>query len=576
MFYPKLFYILKNLKTQYSKKQFFSDLMAGVIVAIIALPLSVALAIASGVTPEKGLITAIVAGFLISLLGGSRVQIGGPTGAFVVIVYEIIKTYGLSGLIISTVMAGIILIVFGILKFGSMIKFFPYPITVGFTSGIAVVLMSTQIKDFFGLKITDVPSEFFAKWEVYIQNFSKINYQTVFIGILSLLIIFLWQKFSKKIPGSLVAVIVSTIIVGLFKMDVATIGSVFGELSSKIPAPAFSFPDFTTIKKLMMPSVTIAMLAAIESLLSAVVADGMIGKRHNSNTELIAQGVANIGSALFGGIPATGAIARTAANIKNGGRTPIAGIVHSVTLLLIMLIFMPYAKLIPMCTLSAILISVAYNMSEWKTFLNILKSTKSDISVMVITFLFTIIFDLVFAIEVGMIIAAFLFMKRMADVTEINFVNPIYSDIVKSDSTTIESLEFPKIQGTIPKNVFIYEINGPLFFGAINTFLDMMDQIQSSWDIIIFRMKNVPAMDASAFNVLERIYKKCKKNHILLMFTEVREQPMKLLNKVGFSSKIGNDKFFDNIDDAIFEAKQIIEIKNKVKKKRDFSNSVNI
>ena len=382
MFKPKLLSLIQNNSSDLNKDQILKDVIAGIIVAVVALPLSVALAIASGVSPEKGLITAIIAGFIISLLGGSRVQIGGPTGAFVIIIYGIVQKYGIEGLTIATVIAGIILVFFGFLRFGSVIKFIPYPITTGFTGGIALVLCSTQINDFFGLNLKEVPSEFIEKWSIYFSNFSSVNLTTFAVGLASLLIIVFWPKINKTIPGSLVALIVVTTIVNLLDLPVETIGSRFGEISSTIPAPKLFSIDLPIIKELIRPAAIIAILAGIESLLSAVVADGMIGKKHNSNVELIAQGIANIASGLFGGIPATGAIARTAANIKNGGRTPIAGIIHSITLLLIMLIFMPFAKLIPMTTLAAILIVVSYNMSEWRAFKALLKSPKSDIAVL--------------------------------------------------------------------------------------------------------------------------------------------------------------------------------------------------
>ena len=565
MLKPKLFSIIKHRKTELSKKQFMRDCISGIIVAIIALPLSVALAIASGVSPEKGLITAIIGGFLISFLGGSRVQIGGPTGAFVVIVYGIIQKYGIEGLTIATIMSGALLVIFGLFRFGSIIKYIPYPITTGFTAGIAVVLFSTQVKDFLGLKIEQVPSEFFAKWGSYFSRFHTIQLETLIVGVSALLIIILTPKINKTIPGSLIALVFTTIAVQIFHLPVATIGSIFGDIASSIPAPKLVGINMQTISELMHPAITIAILAGIESLLSAVVADGMIGKKHNSNMELIAQGVANIGCAIFGGIPATGAIARTAANVKNGGRTPIAGIVHSVVLLLIMLIFMPYAKLIPMTTLAAILIVVAYNMSEWRAFKGLFNSTKSDTAVLLITFLLTVIFDLVVAIELGMIFALFLSIKKIADSTQINEVNPLLKDISEDEENETEY--FSETSDT-PKQILVYEINGVLFFGAASTFMDVMNEVKSTADILIIRMKNVPIFDATALDVLKRIDIRCRKHHIMLLLTELQPQPRKLLDKTGFVDKLGEERLFEKYDDAFELARSIVDFKNKTAKVR--------
>ncbi|MEG0371199.1 MAG: SulP family inorganic anion transporter, partial [Clostridium sp.] len=472
---PKLIGMLK--RGEITKESASKDIIAGVIVAIIALPLSVALAISSGVSPEKGLITAIIAGCIISLLGGSRVQIGGPTGAFVVIVYGIVQTYGLNGLIIATIMAGIIMILLGLLKFGSVIKYVPYPITVGFTAGIAITLLSTQIKDFFGLNIQSVPSEFIPKWIVYFENLDSINYMALLIGVCSLIIMILWPKINKTIPGSLIALVVTTVIVKIFNLPVATIGSSFESISATIPMPILPSFDLEQIKVLIGPAVTIAILASIESLLSAVVADGMIGGKHDSNMELVAQGIANIFSGLFGGIPATGAIARTAANIKNGGRSPISGIVHAIVLLLIMLIFMPLAKLIPMTTLAAILMIVSYNMGEWRTCISLLKAPKSDMVVLLITFFLTVIFDLVIAIEIGMVLAAFLFMRRIADTTKIKCVK---KDILYQGERA-DNLR--KEEDLSNGRVLVYEINGPFFFGIAQKFLEVMKDISYDYDV---------------------------------------------------------------------------------------------
>lgn len=528
---PKIVRMFK--RGDLTKDGILKDIISGIIVAVIALPLSVALGISSGVTPEKGLITAIIAGFFISLLGGSRVQIGGPTGAFVVIVYGIVQNYGISGLIIATIMAGIIMIILGLLKLGSVIKFVPHPITVGFTSGIAITLLSTQLKDFFGLKIDKVPAEFIPKLTSYIDNMNSFNGTTFAIGILSLGIMILWPKVNKKIPASLVALVISTVLVTMFNIPVDTIGSRFANISSSIPMPSIPNVDFNTIQKLLPAAFTIALLASIESLLSAVVADGMIGGKHDANMELIAQGVANIASGLFGGIPATGAIARTAANVKNGGRSPIAGIVHAITLLLIMVIFMPLAKLIPMSTLAAILIMVSYNMGEWKTLYSLLKAPKSDVAILLLTFVLTIVFDLVVAIEIGMVLAMFLFMKRVSDNTKI--VTLDYNDEDDDD-----------IQESIEDNVLIYEIHGPFFFGVTNKLMDVMQEINSSYDVLILDLKNSHTIDCSAMETLERLYERCEKNNIRLLLANVDVQPRKVLKKMGFTNLIGEKSVFKN------------------------------
>lgn len=563
MMMPKLFSLLKNNRGEFTRKQITQDVISGIIVAIIALPLSIALAIASGVSPEKGLLTAIIGGFIISFLGGSRVQIGGPTGAFVIIIYGIIQKYGFEGLMVASIMAGIILIIFGLVKFGSVIKFIPYSITTGFTAGIAIVLFSTQIKDFLGLGLEEVPSEFFEKWGAYISNIGSFQIQTIIVGVIALLIIIVMPKLHKKIPGALVALIVTTLLVQIFNLPIETIGSRFGEVSATIPMPRIPNINFQMISDLMAPAITIAILAGIESLLSAVVADGMIGKKHNSNMELVAQGVANISSALFGGIPVTGAIARTAANVKNGGRTPIAGIVHSLFLLLIMLILMPYAKLIPMTTLAAILIVISYNMSEWRAFKDLFKSTKSDIAVLLITFSLTIIFDLVLAIEIGMILAMFLFIKKSSEATNIKKVDYLYNDSAEDDTDGSEGEILDGLKNKIyeNKNIMVYEINGPLFFGAANTFMDLMNEIDIEAKVLVIRMKNVLVFDATALNVLKRIKAQCKKHSIKLIFTEVQESPMKLMVKSGFVESVGQWCFFDNLEDGYEKAKELLSDK---------------
>lgn len=548
MYKPKLLSILKD--EGYSKERFLKDFMAGIIVAIIALPLSVALGISSGVSPEKGLITAIIAGFIISLLGGSRVQIGGPTGAFVVIIYGIIEKHGIEGLIIATFMAGMILIILGVLKLGVLIKYIPYPITVGFTAGIALTLFATQLKDFFGFTIDKVPSEFIPKLITYGENIGTMNIASLLLGIFSLALIIYWPKVNKKIPGSLVALIAATVVALVFKLPVATIGSQFGEISSSIPAPSIPNFDLNTIKALIGPAFTIAILAAIESLLSAVVADGMINDKHDSNAELIGQGIANIGSALFGGIPATGAIARTAANIKNGGETPIAGIVHAITLLIIMLVLMPLVKYVPLTTLAAILMVVSYNMSEIKLFKKMLKAPKNDVIILVTTFLLTVIFDLVVAIEVGMIIAMALFMKKMAEDIEIKEME---------EERCFELADKDIEISTIGERVLVYEIRGPLFFGAAESFMNSMRRVNKSVDVLILRMKHTKTMDVTAYDTIKKIEQRCKIDNIQLIFTELQEQPKQLMKTMGMIDKIGEERFTSRFTEGLCLAEKIIK-----------------
>ena len=536
---PKLFTTLKG----YTVEQFVKDIISGIIVAIIAMPLSIALAIASGVNPEQGLYTAVVAGFFISFLGGSRVQIGGPTAAFVVIIYGIIAQYGMSGLTVATIMAGLILIIMGLLRFGNLIKFIPKTITVGFTLGIAIGIVTGQIKDFFGLQMGAVPAEFTDKIIAFAENFHTLSLATLLIGVLALLIQIFWPYVSKKIPGSLVAIIITTVIVSLGKLPVKTIGDLY---TIKAGFPTFMVPEisFDLIRQMISPAFTIAILAAIESLLSCVVSDGMIGGHHRSNAELVGQGVGNIMSALFGGIPATGAIARTAANVKNGGRTPVSGMVHAVTLLLILLFLMPYASLIPMSTLAAILIMVGYNMSGWKTVIRMVrKAPKSDTAVLLITLILTVFFDLVVAIEFGMILASFLFLKHMADAAGVRqWVERNYLDEI-SENTDLKQ---------VPKNTTVYEIFGALFFGAANDFLNVVRK--EGKNVLIFRMRNVPAMDISGLEALEEALETCHKRGMTLVLSHVNEQPMKVMEKAGFIEKIGRENICDNIDKALERA----------------------
>lgn len=542
MLVPKLITCIKD----YNKNQFLKDLSSGIIVAIIALPLSIALAIASGVSPEKGLYTAIIGGFIVSFLGGSRVQIGGPTGAFVIIVYGIIEKYGLDGLIISTIMAGLFLTIMGFLKLGRLIKFIPTPITSGFTSGIAVVIFSTQIKDFLGLSIKSVPSEFIHKWGAYFKNLNTFNPQSLLISLLTLSCIIFWPKINKKIPSAFLAIILTTVITLTFNLDTPTIGSVFGNLSSSLPPLSIPNVNLSIILNLTFPALTIAILAAVESLLSAVVADNMIDGRHRSNMELVAQGFANIFSGLFGGIPVTGAIARTAANIRNGGRTPIAGMVHSVVLLLIMFLFMPYVKLIPMASLAAILVMVSYNMGEWSVFKNLLKAPKSDSIIFIVTFLLTIFLDLVFAIGVGVVLSSLLFMRRMAEFTN---VKSIIDDIDSGDLLELKS------NLNSPDDVIIYEINGPFFFGATDKFISAIKDIPSMPKILIIKMDKVPIMDSTAYHSFEMILDLCNKQNTKLLLLNVQPQPLKVLTKYGFIDKIGNKNICTNLNDIINQSK---------------------
>ena len=560
---PKFFTTLKT----YDRQQFFSDVTAGVIVGVVALPLSIAFAIASGVAPEKGIITAIIAGFIISFLGGSRVQIGGPTGAFIIIVYGIVQHYGTTGLAVATIMAGIILIIMGFARLGVLIKFIPYPIVVGFTSGIALLIFSTQIKDFFGLQIKTIPSGFHEKWMVYFSSMGTINYYVFGIALLAILIMILWPKVTHRIPGSLIAIIVTTLLVQLFHLPVETIGSKFGEISSSIPHLTLYDINLKVIRNLIAPATVIALLAAIESLLSAVVSDGMIGGRHRSNMELIAQGVANVITPLFGGIPATGAIARTATNIKNGGRTPVAGMVHSLTLLLVMISLGSMASLIPMATLAAILVIVSYNMSEWRAFKLLLKAPKSDVIVLLTTFLLTVIFDLTLAIEIGMVLSVLLFMKRMAEVSNVSVITREMEDEEeKPDSNSIDRKD-------VPDGVEVFEINGPFFFGAASKFESQMRNVEATPKIRIFRMRNVPAIDATGLNTLRLIYYDSLKQNIKLILAGVHTQPLFAMTQAGLFTLYGEENIFGNIDDALDHARQLLGIPKKGRPK-DFVPTV--
>lgn len=549
---PKLFLVMKN----YTKEQFIKDVVAGIIVAIIALPLSIALALASGVTPEMGLYTAIIAGFIISFFGGSRVQIAGPTAAFATIVAGIVATQGIEGLTIATILAGIILILMGLFKFGSLIKFIPSTITTGFTSGIAITIVIGQIKDFLELTFLETKEpliETMDKVKMIGRCIKTTNIEALMIGLTAILILIIWPKINKVIPASLIAILVTAAGVKLLSLDVNTIGSLY-TISNKLPH--FIMPVFTLTKiRILLPNAfTIAILAAIESLLSCVVADGMIGSKHKSNAELVAQGLGNVGSAFFGGIPATGAIARTAANVKNGGRTPIAGMVHAITLTLILVILMPYASLIPMPCIAAILFMVAYNMCEWRKFLSICKKApKSDILVLIITFVLTVVFDLVIAIGVGIVLSCVLFMKRMAEVTQVQ--GWTYIDDEEEDINDTESIGLK----VVPKNTYVFEINGPMFFGAADKFMDVVSE--TAEDVVIIRMRSVPALDVTAYETFLNIYKVCKANNITLILSHVNEQPMRVLEKAGFIKMIGEDNICKNIDEALERAKNLVKTK---------------
>ena len=529
MFIPKSVVCFKE---GYTRESLMRDVAAGVVVGIVALPLALAFAIASGVPPERGLYTAIVAGFLISALGGSRVQIGGPTGAFVVIVYGIVTKYGYEGLVICTVIAGILLIAMGLARMGALIKFIPYPVVTGFTAGIAVIIFSSQVKDFLGLRMGAVPPDFVEKWMAYAGHFSSIDWTTAAVAIGSLLVLGLWPKVSRLIPSPFVAMILATLAVQFFNLPVETIGSRFGGVPSTLPRPSWPDIPWDHMRELIPPSVTVALLAAIESLLSAVVADGMIGTRHKSNMELVAQGVSNIGSAIFGGIPATGAIARTATNVRTGGRTPLAGIVHSLTLMLILVFAGQWAAKVPLASLAAILVVVSYHMSEWRSFAGLLRAPKSDIFVLIVTFALTVFVDLTVAVQVGVVAASLLFMKRMSEVTNVEGVTNELRDRDADDPDEITQVRKRKrvVHGReIPPGVEVYEVNGPFFFGAADKLKDVMSEIAKPPKVFILRMRNVPAIDATGIHALEQMSKKCRHQGTTLILTEIRPQPLRAI-----------------------------------------------
>jgi SulP family sulfate permease len=560
-FKPKLLQTLLH----YNKQQFTTDLLAGIIVGIVALPLAIAFGIASGVTPEKGIITAIVAGLIISVLGGSKVQIGGPTGAFIIIIYGIIQQYGFEGLTIATLMAGVFLILFGVLHLGTIIKYIPYPIVVGFTSGIALTIFTTQIKDLFGLTMESVPSDFIEKWVAYIGDFGTIDWWSTAVGIGSVAVIATWPMIAKynnvlkKLPGSLIAIIVMTVAVLLLKQyagvdSVETIGDRFS-ISNKLPGAEMPALSWDVIKGLVSPAITIAILGAIESLLSATVADGVIGDRHDSNTELIAQGVANLASPIFGGIPATGAIARTMTNINNGGRTPVAGIVHAAVLLMIFLFLMPLAQYIPMACLAGVLVIVSYNMSGWRSFASIMKNPKSDVIVLVVTFLLTVIFDLTIAIEVGLICACLLFMRRMAETTDVKVISDEIDPEEEQSDFQMGNLEHL----TIPEGVEVYEINGPYFFGAGNKFEDLMSTMgHQRPKVRIIRMRKVPFVDSTGIHNLTNLCAMSQAEGIQVVLSGVNEKVQAVLHKAGFDQMLGEENICSHINIALQRAKSLI------------------
>lgn len=545
-FIPEIVSSLKN----YNRQKFAKDLVAGLVVGVVAIPLCIAFAIASGVSPQAGLITGVVGGFFISLLGGSRVQIGGPTGAFIVIVYGIVQQYGVDGLIFSTFLAGVLLIVMGLLRMGSVIKFIPHPLIVGFTSGIAVIIFSSQIKDFLGLHMGNVPADFLLKWREYFYHFNSVNVWSVLIAGFSVLTMMVMPKFSHRIPGSLVAIVFTTLVVNLTGIEVETIGSRFGQLASSIPWPHAPDLDFEKIQKLIQPAFTIALLGGIESLLSAVVADGMIGRTHRSNVELIGQGAANIFSSIFGGIPATGAIARTATNVKSGGRTPVAGIIHAFTLLLVMLVAGKWATMIPLSCLAGILVVVAYNMSEWRSFIAVLKTSKSDGAVLIATFILTVFVDLTVAIEIGLILAILLFMRRMSQISKVNIITDEIND--ETDDKSISRY-------SVPMGVEVFEVSGPMFFGAAYKFKEAIKLLEKPPKILIIRMRHVPVIDETGLHTVKEVFKQAKSNGTRLILSGVQDSLYKELDKSEIINMVGNANVCSDIDHALERAQTVLK-----------------
>lgn len=547
VFHPKFFTTIRN----YNLNTFLSDLSAGIIVGVVALPLSIAFGIASGVSPERGLITAIIAGFIISFLGGSKVQIGGPTGAFIVIVYGIVEQFGVQGLIIATIMAGMMLIAMGLFKLGTIIKFMPYPIVVGFTSGIAVVIFSSQIRDFFGLQTeASIPAGFVEKWIFYFQNLHQVNYYALGISLFTVVVALLWPKINKKIPGTMIALVLTTLAVSVFNLPVETIGSRFGEIKAAIPSPNIPAIDFTTFRMLFVPAFTIAMLGAIESLLSAMVADGATGGSHRSNTELIAQGIANIVTPLFGGIPATGAIARTMTNIRNGGKTPVAGMIHALVLLLILLFFGKWAKLIPMGCLAGILVIVAYNMSEWRSFRGLLRNNRNEVTVLLTTFFLTVIIDLTVAIQFGLLLAVFLFLRRVIETTDVEVFNAEVEDERSEKFDEGEMLD-------IPHGVEVFEVRGPFFFGVANKFEEAEKQVSKLPKIRIIRLRRVPFMDSTGINNLRSFIQKTHKLGVKVILSGANSKVQETLVKNNIQSLVGEEQICKDIYTALERAKQL-------------------
>jgi SulP family sulfate permease len=541
---PKTFTTLRG----YTRAQLFADLQAGVVVGIVAIPLAIAFAIASGVAPERGLVTAAVAGFLVSLLGGSRVQIGGPTGAFVVIVYGIVTRYGLEGLTIVTILAGCILIVFGFARFGGAIKFIPYPVVTGFTSGIAVIIFSSQVKDLLGLKMGAIPAHFLAKWKAYAADLGSASLPAIEVALGSLAILLIWPKISRKVPGPIVAILAASAAVAAFGLPVETIGSRFGEIHASIPAPSLPAISLDRVRELFPSAVTVALLAAIESLLSAVVADGMIGSRHKSNVELVGQGIANIAAGLFGGIPATGAIARTATNVKNGGRTPVAGMTHAVVVLLVLVFLGKWARFIPLATLAAVLTVVSYHMSEWRAFATLFKTPKSDVAVLLTTFFLTVVIDLTVAVQVGVVLAAFLFIKRMADATNVGAITQDLGDV--PDGTMIGDAD-GVARRRIPEGVEVYEINGPFFFGAADKIKDVLHFVTKKPRVFVLRMRNVPVIDASGIRVLDDLFRSFSHQGIRFVIAGIQAQPRGALERAGKLDEYGRKNFVATLDEAL-------------------------
>jgi SulP family sulfate permease len=542
----------------YTREKLLREVIAGVVVGIVALPLALAFAIASGVSPERGLYTAIIAGFLISALGGSRVQIGGPTGAFVVIVYGIVQKFGYDGLVVCTLIAGVILVIIGLARLGGLIKFIPYPVITGFTSGIAVIIFSSQVKDFLGLKMGAVPAEFGDKWIAYAEHFRSIDWTTAIVALGALVVLIVWPKISTLVPAPFVAMVLATVAVQIFHLPIETIGSRFGGVPSSLPAPHLPDIQWMNLKQFVSPALTIALLASIESLLSAVVADGMIGTRHKSNMELIAQGVANIASPIFGGIPATGAIARTATNVRTGGRTPLAGMLHAVTLLFILIFFGKWAAMVPLCALAAILVVVAYHMSEWRSFAGLLRAPRSDLVVLLLTFALTVFVDLTIAVQVGIVVASLLFMKRMSDLTHVQGITTGDSE---GDEEITEVRRRRRIVSghEIPPGVEVYEVNGPFFFGAADKIKDVLTEIARPPKVFILRMRNVPAIDATGIHALEQMSKKCRHQGTTLILTEIGHQPLRAIVRARKLEALGGRRCLAKTFDIALEgAREIL------------------